>query len=97
VTPSDYIRLAKYCQKAGDTDGAQEAYLQAARLDGGRTVSPQLALADFYTSINDEEAAQKRIRMAYFIDPRSKAVNERMLAHGLTPAPELALTPAERP
>lgn len=93
---ADYIRLGKFTARAGDADGAEQAFLVAARLDGGQTVAPQLALADFYKSIGDKASEKKRLRMALSFDVTSQPINQRLRELGEVPGPSLALTPAER-
>jgi tetratricopeptide (TPR) repeat protein len=92
----DYIRLGTYAARLHDPDEAETALLQAALLDGGRTIEPQLALANFYSSIGDRERAVERLRMALWFDVRSEAVSAKLRALGEIPGPSLALPPRER-
>lgn len=92
---SDYERLGQYSAKLGDADGAEYALTQAAKLDGGKTVGPQLALADFYASIGDKKHELERLRMALYLDPTSKEINERIRKLGEIPGPSLAIVPTE--
>jgi len=92
---SDYIRLGEWSAKLGNADEAKEALLTAAKLDQGMHVAPQLALADFYASVGDRKSEVRRVRMAYFIDPASKAVLDRVAALGETPGPTFPLKPEE--
>jgi tetratricopeptide (TPR) repeat protein len=92
---SDYIRLGDYAGRLGDPDSAEHALLMAARLDGGSTVGPQLALADFYTGIKDLSNAKRRLRMALFIEPGNMGVHERLRALGEIPGPSFAIAPEE--
>lgn len=94
---SDYMLLAYYSRRSGDADEAHNAYLTAARLDQGRSLAPQLALADFYDSIGNKPEASRRLRMAYFIDSTNPEVNRRLVAFGHRLGPGLALRPLERP
>ena len=96
-TIHDYLVLGEYCRKTGDVDEAQIALLTAARLDQGKTVPPQVALADFYESINNAPEASRRLRMAYFIDSANPKVNARLVAFGHRLGPGLGLRPLERP
>lgn len=93
---SDFIRLGRFTAKAGDADGAEQALLTAARIDGGKSQAPQLALADFYKSIGDKASEKKRLRMALSFDVTSAPINARLRELGEIPGPSLALTPAER-
>ena len=94
---SDYLRLAKYTQLLGNPDEAQQALLTAAKIDGGRTVGPQLALADFYQTRGDTAKSVQRLRMAYFLEPENKTITQRIRAAGEIPGPSFALWPTERP
>jgi tetratricopeptide (TPR) repeat protein len=94
-TVSDYDRLGRFSARAGDADGAEEAFLFAAKIDGGRSVGPQIALADFFESIGDKPKALERLRMASWIDPLNKPVAERIRAYGQIPGPSFALQPTE--
>jgi predicted Zn-dependent protease len=91
----DYLRLAHYTALNGDADGALTAYLTAARLDKGRTVGPQLALADFYLSVGDRAKAVERLRMVLFLDPKHAAASQKLRDLGEIPGPSLALPPEE--
>jgi len=93
--PSDYIRLGRYSQKMGDADSAQTAFKTAARVDGGKSMAPQMALADFYRSINDKENEMQRLRMCYYLDPKDPKISQRIRDLGEIPGPSLALPPAE--
>lgn len=68
------MRLGRLMNAAGDRDEARRAYLIAARVDGGRSLEPQLALAELYASIGDEPNAVDRLRMAYYLKPKSERV-----------------------
>lgn len=94
-TVGDYLRLGWYAIETGDADLAQRALLTAARLDGGRTVEPQLALAEFYLAAGDEREAMRRLRMALGVDPENELVKSRIRALGEIPGPSFALTPDE--
>jgi len=89
----DFIRLGQYTAKLGDADGADHALKTAAKLDAGKTLAPQMALANFYTSIGDTAAAKRRLRMALYIDPANPEVAKRLRDMGEIPGPSLALPP----
>jgi predicted Zn-dependent protease len=91
----DYIRLGRYLHLSGDADGAELALKQAARLDSGRTIAPQMALADFYHDIHDKPNELKRLRMALFIEPHNETILKRLRELGEVPGPSLALQPEE--
>jgi tetratricopeptide (TPR) repeat protein len=94
---SDFIRLGEYSAKLGNADEAKEALLTAAKIDGGKTVKPQTALADFYGSVGDRKTQTRRLRMAYFIDPSNESVVQQLIAMGEQPAPGFGLRPEEFP
>jgi len=96
-TVENFLRLGEFAQEVGDVDEAERAFLTAARLDEGRSVAPQLALADLYASVGDEERALRRLRMALYLDPRSEMIQQRIRAYGEIPGPSFALVPAETP
>ena len=91
----DYLRLGWYAIETGDADLAQRSLLTAARLDGGQTVEPQIALADFYLAAGDEEKAIRRLRMALGIDAENEIAIEKLRSLGESPGPSFALTPEE--
>ncbi|MFM9996413.1 MAG: tetratricopeptide repeat protein [Phycisphaerales bacterium] len=91
----DYLRLARYSSLMGDGDGAELAYLTAARLDGGRTLNLQLQIAKFYLSIGDKLSAYERFRMALFLDPDNDIAYREIRELGYIPGPSLAIPPKE--
>jgi tetratricopeptide (TPR) repeat protein len=98
---TDYLRLGSYSAKMGNADEAQQAYVTAAKLDNGRTVGPQRALADFYGSVKDRSRQVTHLRMAYAIDPNNEETNKEIRRLGEVPGPSFAivpdsLTPGER-
>jgi tetratricopeptide (TPR) repeat protein len=93
--PADYIRLGRFSQKMGDADTAHTAFRTAARVDGGRSMAPQLALADFYHSIKDAENEMQRLRVCYYLDPKDSQISERIRALGEIPGPSIAMPPPE--
>ncbi len=92
-TVGDYLRLGWYAVDTGDADLALRALLTAVRLDAGRTVAPQLALADFYFAAGDRENGMRRLRMAHYIDPADETIRQRIRALGEVPGPSFALAP----
>lgn len=93
---SDFIRLGEYAAKVGHADEAIASLKTAARIDGGMTLPPQLALANFYGSIGEKDRQLERLRMAYFIAPGNPLVNDGIRAAGEIPGPTFALVPVER-
>lgn len=92
----DYLLLAKYAERQGDKDEAQRALLTAAKVDGGKSIEPQLELAKMYKDVGDKTRAVERARMAYFCDPKNGEVNKLLQDLGQVPGPALALPPSER-
>ncbi|MBL9000405.1 MAG: hypothetical protein JNK25_04645 [Phycisphaerae bacterium] len=92
---SDYIRLGEWSSRIGNADESKEALLTAAKIDQGLNIGPQLALANFYASVGDKRQEVRRVRMAYFIDPTSKAVLDYARRLGEVPGPTFPLKPEE--
>lgn len=93
----DYLRLGRNLQALGLMDEAHLAFKTAADIDAGRTVVPQLALADFFHTLGRPQDEIRRLRMAYAIDPKDERVLSRLDALDVVPGPSLALPPEERP
>lgn len=94
-TVSDYLRLGRYSAKIGHPDEAKEALKTAARIDQGKTVEPQLALADFYHQVNDRANESQRLRMALYLLPNSPVIMERIRDLGEVAGPTAAMVPEE--
>jgi len=94
-TPADFMLLGKYANKLGHPDEAIQALTTAARIDGGKTLAPQLALADFYGAVGDRANQTKRLRMALFISPGNEKVTTQLRALGEVIGPTLAMRPEE--
>jgi tetratricopeptide (TPR) repeat protein len=92
---SDYLRQGAYLSKIGNADEAQQAFKTAAKLDGGKTVAPQRALADFYGSLGDRPKQVRHLRMAYYIDPENPETIQEIRRIGEIPGPSFALAPDE--
>ncbi|MFN0133108.1 MAG: tetratricopeptide repeat protein [Phycisphaerales bacterium] len=92
-TTGSFLRWGRYLAKAGDADGAEHAFLQAAQVDGGKTIEPQVALAEFYRSIGDTKNELRRLRMALSFNTTDNAINARIRELGEVPGPSLALPP----
>lgn len=95
-TVDDWVRLGKYASLAGDADVAENALLTAARLDRGRSVAPQIALADLYDALGDDAKALTRLRMALFLELGNLEIQDRIRSYGETPGPTFALMPSEQ-
>jgi Flp pilus assembly protein TadD len=95
-TVGDWMRLGIFLQRAGDLDGAEQALLTAARIDGGRSAPPQMALASLYREAGDEASALRRLRMALYVEPGSEKVQQAIRSYGEIPGPTYVLVPEER-
>lgn len=91
----DYMLLASYSVKEGDLDEAQRAYLTAAKVDGGTSFEPHLALAQLYGQIGDKKRARERLGMAYYIAPNEPRVIQAIRDAGEIPGPTFAIAPSE--
>lgn len=92
---NDYLRLGRYAMKIGNVDEAQTALATAARIDGGRSVAPQLALAEMHRSLGDRQGELRRLAMALYLDPGNLKIQERIRELGEVPGPTFAAVPAE--
>jgi predicted Zn-dependent protease len=91
----DWALLAKYSERLGDRDEAQRAWLTAAKVDGGRSVVPQLGLARLYKSVGDLGRARTRAAMAYYCDPTNGEVAALARELGEVPGPTFGVPPIE--
>lgn len=91
----DYARVAKYMQAIGHPDEAHQALLTAAKLDGGKSLDVQMALAGFYKSMGDSGRQVRRLRMAYFLAPENQQVLDAIRDAGEIAGPSFALAPVE--
>lgn len=94
---ADHLRLGRFALAMGDGDTAKSALQIAVRIDRGQTVEPQLAFADFHRQIGDTAAAERRVRMAYYISTESPAMKTMARQLGLTPYPGWGIVPEETP
>ncbi len=88
-----HLRLANYALQLNDPDSARVATQTAIEFDEGNHVEPYLAAADLAQRIGDVEAAIRRLRQAYGINPRDERVNSRLRELGEVPGPSIALPP----
>jgi hypothetical protein len=95
--PKDFMLFGKFAAIVGDPDTAEVALLEAASLDQGRSVEPQLALAEFYGALGDTQQETERLRMVLFLDVTNEAANARLRELGEVPGPSIVLPPRERP
>lgn len=96
-TVADYLRLGRYAGKIGHADEALQALITAARLDQGKTLEPQLALADFYRSVNDRPNQIRRLRNCLYLAPGDEGVMQRIRDVGEIPGPSFMVRPEEMP
>lgn len=94
-TVDSWMRYGRFSQMAGDFDEARTAYINAAKLDKGQTIEPQLALAYLYEEAGDLDNALLRLRMALFLAPESEEIQEKIRFLGGTPGPTFVLVPLE--
>lgn len=92
-TARDYLRQARYMVKVGDLDAAAQAYRKAAYYAPPGDASPYLAVADFYESVNDTPNAVAALRYAYYVDPQSQEIADRLRRHGVVPGPTVGEAP----
>lgn len=92
---TDYIRQGQYSQKMGDLDGAKTAYQAAAKLDGGRSTKPWIAMADMYKSINDLANERAMVQRALYITPMDPILSKRLRDAGGIPGPSAGIRPDE--
>lgn len=90
---TDFLRLGTYAQKMGDADEAKRGLITAARVDGGMTTDPYIALSDFYASVNDRPNAVRYLRMAYAINAKDGRIGPRAQQLNQVVGPSFALTP----
>lgn len=92
----DWLLLADYSMRQGDMDEAARSLLTAAKVDGGRSVEPQLGLAKIYMSVGDNTRAIERLRMAYFVAPQNGEVATLASQLGQIVGPSFGTPPTEQ-
>lgn len=91
--PEDYARQADYLNRLGDHDNALIAYQKAALFAPPGDARPYVALADFYSSINNAPAATEALRHAYYENPAYPGLNDRLRTYGIVPGPTVGVAP----
>lgn len=91
----DYLRIADYTRKLGLPDESLTALIAAAKIDEGKSVDVQLAIADFYKGVGKRAEMVKRLRMAYYLQPDNTEILSRIREAGEVPGPTFALAPTE--
>ncbi len=92
---SDFVRQGVFASRIGNADEAQQALKTAAKLDAGKHVGPQRALADFYGSLNDRTKQVRHLRMAYYIQPANPDTLKEIRRIGEIPGPSFAMRPED--
>ena len=88
-----WMRLARYAAEFGDADTALLGFETAIELDAGKSVEPYVQTAVFSRQIGDLDAALRRLRQAYTIDPDDPRVDKQLRELGEVPGPTLGLPP----
>ena len=88
-----WMRLARYAAELGDADTAMAGFETAIELDAGKSVEPYVQTALFSRQIGDLDAALRRLRQAYRIDPEDPRVDKQLRELGEVPGPTLGLPP----
>lgn len=91
--PGDYERLGHYQFLLGNVDEAKLALITAAKLEGVKSIKPQMELANLYRSLGDRENELKRLRMALYIEPKNQDIQKRIRELGEIPGPTYTLRP----
>ena len=89
----DYLRQAQFMLMAGDLDGAKLAFNKAAYFADEDDITPYLAIADFYDSINDVPNAIVALQYAYWVNPNYPGLDNRFRKYGVVPGPTVAAKP----
>ncbi len=95
-TPGDWMRLGDALKFITDFDGAETAYLAAARGDLGESVEPQMALAKLYKEAGNERLALERLAMVIYLDPDNSEAVRMVREFGEIPGPTFAQRPTEQ-
>lgn len=93
--PIDYLRLGTYQARLGNADEAEHALLLAARMDGGRSLRYQKALADFYGELGDSQRQLGRLRNCLYLAPEDAVLHAEIRGLGEVPGPAFARPPVE--
>jgi len=95
-TPESWMRLGEALQFILDFDGAETAFLTAARGDLGQSVEPQLALARLYKQAGNPDMALERLSMVMYLDPENAEAIQMVREFGEIPGPTFATRPTEQ-
>lgn len=94
-TVAEWVRYGKWAARANDADGAENAYITAARIDKGQSAEPQVGLGDLYAKIGDKDRALRRYRMALYLRPQDVTIRSKIGALGANPSETFAIVPTE--
>ncbi|MEO0963561.1 MAG: tetratricopeptide repeat protein [Planctomycetota bacterium] len=89
----DHLRHANYLVAIGDNDAAQLAFRKAAFFAPEGDPSAMIDIADFYRSIGDVPNEALALRYAYWIDPDTPGLPDRLRQVGVVPGPTAAAEP----
>ncbi|MEM6312441.1 MAG: tetratricopeptide repeat protein [Planctomycetota bacterium] len=90
---ADYLRHANYLVATGDHDAAQLAFRKAAFFAPEGDTTALLAIADFYASIGDVPNQRRALQYAYWTDPQTPGIDDRLRQVGIVPGPTAAAEP----
>lgn len=92
----DAMILGEYLDKAGDPDGAEQAFLAAADVAGQSDPAPQRALARFYDKTNQPREALRRWKMVLWFNSQDEEASQALRDAGEIPGPTASLIPQGR-
>ncbi|MFZ9880330.1 MAG: tetratricopeptide repeat protein [Phycisphaerales bacterium] len=88
-----FMLLADYALEMNDPDTAQTAVNGAILLVEGNDFAPYLKAVEVAERLGDTKAAQRRLRQAYTIAPKSPLVNAKLAEYGLAAEATTSLPP----
>ena len=94
-TARAWLRYGWFMAKAGDLDEGERALLESARLDEGKDIGPQLALAELYRVAGDQARELERLRMCYWLEPNNDEVIAEVKRLGRPIGPTFGIPPKE--
>lgn len=92
-TTRDYLRQADYLVKTGDVDEAKLALRKAAYFAEPADPSPYIAMAEFYSELNDVPRAVEALQYAYHVSPENPKVVNMFRQFGIVPGPTVGVAP----
>ncbi|MFM7053027.1 MAG: tetratricopeptide repeat protein [Planctomycetota bacterium] len=88
-----FMLLADYALRMNDPDTAQTAVNGAILLVEGNDFAPYLKAVEVAERLGDTKTAQRRLRQAYTIAPKSPLVNAKLSEYGLASEATTSLPP----